>query len=288
MNYTDFTTKISNQIISIMESGKLSWRQSWKNALPLNFISKRRYNGMNLFSLFGSMINNNFTNPGFLTFLQASQKGLKINAGSKGQEIIFWKTEPRTDIDPKTDEFVTKNRMIAKFYYVFNISQTDYTGEPGMPIHEDAQSLLDSIILEKNIVTSFHPVRASYRPSLHDITMPSNKQFSSPEEYYATFFHEIMHWTSKELKREINVEKKTQAYAKEELIAEFGASFLCALCGIENTLDNSAAYIQSWIEYAKLDKNFIPNAITAASKSVEFLTKDCLLHFATKEMKEAA
>lgn len=285
MNYADFTTKISNQIISIMETGILSWRQSWKVSLPHNFITKRRYSGMNLFSLFGSMIDKNFTIPGFLTFLQASQKGLKITAGSKGHEIIFWKTEPKTDIDPKTDEFVTKNRMIAKFYYVFNIGQTDWSGEVEPQIHEDAQSLLDSIILEKNIITSFHPVKASYRPSLHDVIMPDRKQFSSPEEYYSTFFHEIMHWTSKELKREINVEKKTEAYAKEELIAEFGASFLCALCGIENTLENSAAYIQDWINYAKLDKMFIPNSITAASKAVEFLTKD---FFASKEMKEAA
>ena len=103
--------------------------------------------------------------------------------------------------------------------YVFNISQTNYTGEPEIQIHEDAQSLLDSIIRDKAIVSSFHPIKASYRPSLHDIIMPSSKQFSTPEEYYSTFFHEIMHWSGKEMNRELNADNKTIAYAKEELIA---------------------------------------------------------------------
>jgi len=87
------------------------------------------------------------------------------------------------------------------------------------------------------------------------------------------------------MQRELNADNKTIAYAKEELIAEFGSSFLCALCGIENTFENSAAYIQDWIEYAKLDKTFIPGAITSASKAVEFLTK---AYFDAKELKEAA
>ncbi|NCQ19354.1 MAG: DUF1738 domain-containing protein [Ignavibacteria bacterium] len=285
MNYSEFSAQISNKIISILETGKLSWRQTWKVSLPHNFVSKRRYNGMNLFSLFGTMIDNNFTNPGFLTFLQASQKGLKINKGSKGSQVIFWKTDQVSEVNVNTEEIESRRRMIAKFYYVFNISQTDYAGEPEMPIHEDAQSLLDSIIRDKAIVSSFHPIKASYRPSLHDIIMPSSKQFSTPEEYYSTFFHEIIHWSGKEMQRELNADNKTIAYAKEELIAEFGSSFLCALCGIENTFENSAAYIQDWIEHAKLDKTFIPGAITSASKAVEFLTKS---FFEAKELKEAA
>jgi len=47
------------------------------------------------------MIDNNFTNPGFLTFLQASQKGLKINKGSKGSQVIFWKTDQVSEVNVK-------------------------------------------------------------------------------------------------------------------------------------------------------------------------------------------
>lgn len=42
MNYSEFSAQISNKIISILETGKLSWRQTWKVSLPHNFVSKRR------------------------------------------------------------------------------------------------------------------------------------------------------------------------------------------------------------------------------------------------------
>jgi len=51
MNYSEFSQNISNKIISILETGKLSWRQSWKVSLPHNFVSKRRYSGMKPFQL---------------------------------------------------------------------------------------------------------------------------------------------------------------------------------------------------------------------------------------------
>ena len=38
-------------------------------------------------------------------------------------------------------------------------------------------------------------------------------------------------------------------YCKEELIAEMGAAFLCGQAEIaESTLENSAAYVQNWLE----------------------------------------
>jgi antirestriction protein ArdC len=36
-------------------------------------------------------------------------------------------------------------------------------------------------------------------------------------------------------------------YSKEELVAEIGAAFLCAMTGIERTtIKNNAAYIRGW------------------------------------------
>jgi len=42
-------------------------------------------------------------------------------------------------------------------------------------------------------------------------------------------------------------------YSREELVAEMGASMLCAVAGIESrTVSNSAAYIQSWLRVLKV------------------------------------
>jgi antirestriction protein ArdC len=62
-------------------------------------------------------------------------------------------------------------------------------------------------------------------------------------------------------------------YSKEELVAEIGASFLCGICGIENrTIDNSAAYIQSWIKRFKEKPKLLVEASAKAQKAVDYIT----------------
>ncbi len=52
-----------------------------------------------------------------------------------------------------------------------------------------------------------------------------------------------------------------------------GATFLCAITGIENrTIDNSAAYLSSWIERLQSDRRLLVQARDAAQKAVDFIT----------------
>jgi len=57
-----------------------------------------------------------------------------------------------------------------------------------------------------------------------------------------------------------------------------GASFLCALTGIvPTTIDNSVAYISSWINYLKNDKRAVIQAASQAQKAVDFITGKIVL-----------
>ena len=60
-------------------------------------------------------------------------------------------------------------------------------------------------------------------------------------------------------------------YSKEELIAEFGSAFLCAHAGIDNTLDNSAAYIAGWLKALKDDNHLAITAASAAQKATAYI-----------------
>src|ERR1700758_3596721 len=50
-----------------------------------------------------------------------------------------------------------------------------------------------------------------------------------------------------------------ELYSKEELVAEMGAAFLCAIAGIanENTERNTTAYIQNWISKLESDNRLL-------------------------------
>jgi len=67
---------------------------------------------------------------------------------------------------------------------------------------------------------------------------PKRELFNSVEEYYATLFHEQTHSTGHEsrLRRESVKDAApfgSPTYAREELVAEMGAAFLCGRARIE-------------------------------------------------------
>jgi antirestriction protein ArdC len=64
----------------------------------------------------------------------------------------------------------------------------------------------------------------------------------------------------------------SEDYSKEELVAEMGAAMLCGVAGIESqTLDNSAAYLQSWISRLRSDSRLIVSAASQAQKAADYI-----------------
>ncbi|WP_369669056.1 zincin-like metallopeptidase domain-containing protein, partial [Enterococcus faecium] len=85
---------------------------------------------------------------------------------------------------------------------------------------------------------------AFWSPSQPDaVTMPKQSTFHSMEEWYATLFHEVGHATGHSSKLDRDMAHHDTAYSFEELVAEFTAAMLCAHCGIDNTMGNTASYI---------------------------------------------
>ena len=65
----------------------------------------------------------------------------------------------------------------------------------------------------------------------------------------------------------------SESYSKEELVAEFGASFVSAEAGIssEGLMDNAAAYIGSWLKQLRQDKRLAVMAAQAAQKAADYI-----------------
>ena len=78
--------------------------------------------------------------------------------------------------------------------------------------------------------------------------MPPKFAFDDAGEWYSTLLHELSHSTGhpKRLNRETITQTArfgSPTYSREELVAEFGAAYLCHMAGVTSTVDNSAAYI---------------------------------------------
>jgi len=120
--------------------------------------------------------------------------------------------------------------------------------------------------------------RAFYRPSTDTLGVPARSAFDSAEEFYSTLFHELTHSTGhpSRVGREGIMEHNpfgSEDYSKEELVAEMGAAMLCGVAGIQSrTLDNSASYLQSWINRLRSDSRLIVSAASQAQKAADYIS----------------
>ena len=108
--------------------------------------------------------------------------------------------------------------------------------------------------------------------------MPAPESFESPEAFYSVLFHELGHSTGHKsrLAREGVTDPQrfgNHEYSKEELIAEMSASYLAAFAGIdtEPLVNNSAAYLASWLRVLRKDSRMVVFAAAAARKAVDHI-----------------
>jgi antirestriction protein ArdC len=118
---------------------------------------------------------------------------------------------------------------------------------------------------------------ACYSPMLDYVKLPEPSAFQSPEEYYATAYHELVHSTghASRVGRKGILEPSffgSHEYSKEELVAEMGAAFLCGVAGIEQrTIENSASYISGWLKALKNDRKLLVMAAAQAQHAVDYI-----------------
>lgn len=270
---------VTDRILDALEHGVCPWHKSWKsvNELPKNLVSKKTYHGSNLFVLGLA----SYSSPYFLTYKQAQNLGGNVKRGEKGWPVTFWSFFKKEEVqkDGSTKEMTIP---FLRYFTVFNTDQCEGLEEKvpvtDVVVRPDAETIIEC----EKIVDGYKdkpPVhkenKAVYHPSTDTVGMPEITSFESSEEYYSTLFHEFAHSTGHESRlnrKGDNQDSSHQKYGKEELIAEMTSTFVCAVAGIENkTFDNSAAYLQGWIDEIKGDRKLLVSAGSAATKAANYI-----------------
>jgi antirestriction protein ArdC len=267
---------ITDRILALLEQGTVPWRQPWDSAMgmPRNLVSQRAYRGINVWLLTAM----GFPSPFWATFHQVKAAGGSIRKGTRGVPVVFWKVY--THEDTETGE--AAKRFVLRQYTVFNAAQLDGVAIPAItamahrftPVERCAY-LVDAMPHRPTIRHGHQ--RACYTPATDTLHLPSPACFQSTEAYYATVFHELVHATGH--RSRLNRRTLTDlclfgdpTYAKEELVAEMGAAYLCGVCGIANaTIANHAAYLQSWMVVLRHDPTLLVQAAAQAQKAADYI-----------------
>ncbi len=269
---------ITERIIKQLESGVAPWRKPWTCQTPANLITQKEYRGLNVFTL----ASQGFASRFWLTFNQATKLGGRIRKGEKSSPVIFWNVGEEQETTTPDGAKETSRRFLLRYYSVFNYSQTEGIDIPASLLQEtctnDPIAACEQIVARMPNPPKFEQSdKAWYTPSNDVVGMPARGLFHSSEEFYATEFHELGHSTGhpKRLHRE-NFDNPahfgSESYSKEELIAEMTAAMLCGIAGIEQkTLENSAAYLKTWIARLKSDSRLLVSAASQAQKAADFI-----------------
>lgn len=251
---------------------KVVWRKPWlSKGVARAYDTQTPYRGINAIVL----------PPGeYATFRRISELGGKVNAHEKGLPLFKW------NFKEVKEEGSDEVKIIPSFRYftVFEIN-SQCTGIPSkqkaeIEIDNDPIEAAERIVQEytNKPPIKFAPGRAFYSPSLDYISVPPINDYPEVAEYYSTMFHEMAHSTghksrlNREGVEDCAAKFGSQTYSKEELVAELTAAMLCAEVGIEQTtMENSVAYLRSWISKLKDDPKMVVQASSKAQKAVDFI-----------------
>jgi antirestriction protein ArdC len=266
---------ITDRILALLEQGTVPWQQPWDSAmgLPRNLFSQRAYRGINVWLLTAMGL----PSPFWATFRQVKAAGGRVRKGEHGVPVVFWKAY-EGPADPETG--TAEKRFVLRQYTVFNATQVDGVAIPEITVlaHRftpiERCAYLVEAMPQRPTILHGHP-HACYTPATDTLHLPHPACFHSPEAYYATVWHELTHSTGHRAR--LNRPTLTDpcrfgdpTYAKEELVAEMGAAYLCGVCGIANaTLEHSAAYLQSWMRVLCHDATLLVQAAAQAQRAAD-------------------
>lgn len=283
---TDIYQKVTDKIIADLEQGELTWLKPWSAAHAEGRITRPlrhnglAYSGINVLMLWGAAIEAGFAAPYWMTFKQAQDLGAHVKKGERGSPVVYASTITRTE---EQDGGGEEARAIPflKSYTVFNVEQIDglpahYYAKPE-PVIDPARRIdhAEAFFAATGADIRHGGAQAYYTAASDHVQMPVFESFCSPEAYYATLAHELTHWTKHEKRLDRDLGRKRwgdEGYAREELVAELGAAFLCADLALtpEPGADH-AAYIQSWLKVLKEDKRAIFSAAGHAQRAADYL-----------------
>lgn len=277
--------RLVEKLIKNMENGDLIFKKGWDVSLlrPTNPVSGANYLGGNRIRLMDAAIEKNYTDPRWMTYRQAQEKGWHVKKGENGilcEKWIYEKKIKEKDENGKTIEReVRLDKPFPSYFIVFNAAQIE--GIPPMEVIKAEKGQIidiaeDFIKSSECNIKEVAQDRAYYSPSEDEIVIPLREAFKSDEAFLRTTLHEMCHSTGHEtrLNRDLTGFFGTKKYAKEELIAELGAVFTQARLNIKlegEHFNDHTVYLKSWIKVLQEDPNELFRAAVKAEAASERL-----------------
>jgi antirestriction protein ArdC len=282
----DLYARVTDAIVAELAIGVRPWIKPWSSGHPAGPISRplrstgEAYSGINVVLLWAEAAARGFAAPIWMTFRQALALGGHVRRGERGATVVWANRIVRTEARDDGPD-VERSIPVLKAYTVFNVDQVD--GLPERFYGVQTRGLdpaarvehAEAFFAAAGVEVRHGGDRAYYAIGSDHVQLPPFERFESAEAYYATLAHECVHWTRHPSRLDRDFGRRRwgdEGYAREELVAELGAAFLCADLGLTLTpRPDHASYVASWLEVLNGDKRFIFAAASHAQRACDHL-----------------
>jgi antirestriction protein ArdC len=298
-----------------LEEQRLPWLRPWSSTVAINWKSCKEYTGINRFLIpegeyltfkqaLGFKFNIPKNTPSEIIIRKidkdypVSQEGMEkildyvksLIGNQSRNDLIKYAIDHRL-LKRKPDGQLLRTYGTVRYYTVFNVKyMIDKDGNPVKTRLESGDIEFSPLGLPQDVAGNYCEMEditvqhgstdPYYNDKLDIINMPDENKFNSVESYYSTLFHELIHSTCKKGRVTRNVTPNDRSYGAfsfEELVANFGASMLCAETGIyayqPSVVDNSVAYIQEWKRALEENPDMLIKAASTSERAKAYILK---------------
>ena len=278
---------VTDRVLAQLKAGVVPWRRTWTTGLPKSMTTGKEYRGINILLLSTSPHSSRY----WTTYREAQRLGGFVRKGERATPVVYWKWRTEEDFQKLKEKTGNEgfSPCVPFFSAVFNLDQVEGLPRPDDDARAETRNPLEvagnvfDVMPDKPEIEHSATHHPAYFPALDRVTLPHLSQFESAAQYYAALFHELVHSTghAKRLNRFADAETDcVKKYSFEELVAEFGAAFLCGFAGIENPDTDAlqASYIEAWARVFQEDNRILLRASSAAQRAVDYVRGKVLTH----------
>jgi len=297
--------RLVSSLIALMERGTAPWRREWdgrQGGHHVNLFSGRCYRGANPILLTIGLHQRGVTVPYWCGAGEAKSHGLVPKRGSKAVIVLRPQVRrrgstpddrgaaapvpPAREEERRADE--RDDRVWVRYRPVPLFNAEDLDGEPLQGLIRARQNAEQASrrseperLAHAEAVLRAWPVpvahgggRAFYNPKEDRIHLPDRRAFHTGAALYATWAHEALHSTghASRLARDLSGDLGSEAYAREELVAELGAVLLGERLEIGSDVSNHAAYLAEWIQLLRQSPTLLYKLLSEARQAADWIS----------------
>jgi antirestriction protein ArdC len=254
---------VTNRIIHELEQGRVPWVQPWASSsggsplgLPQNASTGRTYSGINILLLWFAAIEQGRPSQRWLTYQTGARSGrMAVRKGEKGTMVVYADTFiPKAEQEKASASGEDARRVgFLKRFTVFHVRPVRWACR-WMQMRRRFRADRGVASCRSCHCGDWADIRiggemAFYSPSHDFIQVPPQEAYFEPINWYRTVLHEAGHWSGhpSRLNRDFSGRYGSEAYAREELVAELCSAFLCAELGVVPAVRH-ADYLGAWLQ----------------------------------------